>query len=376
MNLSAPSLGKTPTLSYRQHFEFGCARDLTQNQSPFKFREKESERWFVRYGRCEYEPLSFHDECIRTARRIRESTNLPIDILFSGGVDSEVALRAFIEAGIEVRVWSVRFRGDLNAHDAIWVSHVCESLGLRPKILELDLLKFWERDAMAYAERTQCVSPQLLSTMWLADQTDGFCVLGSGENFIVKRLPEDYVPGESSYLRSVWHLFEKEKIAAWYRHFQVAGRDAAPGFFQYTPEIMLSWFLDGLGCDLWNDRLVGKRYSVSSKLGFYQRHFPILERPKYTGFENVPAQDRAFRMELRKRFDICDQIVMYPVPTLVSDLLPPGFEDRLSRYVSEFDTNVWGESLHLSALPKPETIDGRRYNRDHPPPETKPVGSF
>lgn len=375
MKLSTPNLRKIPTLSHQNHFKFGTCVG-TQGGVPFSFREQESDRWFVEYGRSEFTPLSFRDECLRTARRIRENTNLPIDVLFSGGVDSEVALRSFLDAGIDVRVWSVRFKDGLNAHDTIWVSHVCESLGVKPRFVDLDILKFWENDGMAYAERTQCVSPQLLSTMWLADQTDGFCVLGSGENFIVKRVPKTYVTEVSPYLRSVWHLFEKEKIAGWYRHFLVQGRDAAPGFFQYTPEIMLSWFLDDLGCDLWNDRAFRKLSSASSKLNFYRRHFPVLERPKYTGFENVVERDRAFRMELRKRFDICDQIVISPVPTLVRGLLPSGSEDLAARYISEFARNEWGEELRLESLPAAETIDGRRYNTDQPPSETKPIISF
>ncbi|MDX9730898.1 MAG: 7-cyano-7-deazaguanine synthase, partial [Bdellovibrionales bacterium] len=250
------------TLTHRNHFEFGY------NGVPFSERNSADDEWFVRYGACERMPHSFYEECLKTARLIRESTTLPIDVLFSGGVDSEVALRAFLDAGIEVRVLSLRFARGLNAHDIEWVERVCSGLGVKARYVDLDLERFWETDAYDYAARTQCVSPQLVSTMWLADQTDGYCVLGSGENFIVKRLEESYIPGESPYLRSIWDLFEKEKIASWYRHFLLQNRDAAPGFFQFTPEIMLSWFLDEMGCDLWNDRIEGNRNSVSSKLPF------------------------------------------------------------------------------------------------------------
>ncbi len=307
-------------------------------------------------------PLSFREECLATARLIRESTRLPIDILFSGGVDSEVALRSFIEAGIPVRVLSLRFTGGLNAHDIEWVERSCSRLGVEPRFVDLDLLKFWETTAQGYADRTQCVSPQLLSTMWLADQTDGYCVLGSGENFIVKRVPTSYVPGESPYLRSTWDLFEKEKIAAWYRHFIVEGRDAAPGFYQYTPELMLSWFLDSMGCDLWNDRIPSKLNSVSSKVAMYQRHFDIENRPKFTGFESVQPEDAVFRRELRKKFNACDHITKTPVPTLVRSMLPEAFVSREKEFTSEFSNPEWGEAVSLSgALPPAELIDGRIY---------------
>ncbi len=307
-------------------------------------------------------PQSFREECLATARLIRESTRLPIDVLFSGGVDSEITLRSFIEAGIPVRVLSLRFAGGLNSHDTEWVERSCSRLGVEPKFVDLDLLKFWETTAQGYADRTQCVSPQLLSTMWLADQTDGYCVLGSGENFIVKRVPTSYVSGESKYLRSTWDLFEKEKIAAWYRHFIVEGRDAAPGFYQYTPELMLSWFLDPMGCDLWNDRIPGKLNSVSSKVTMYQRHFDLENRPKFTGFENVQVEDAIFRRELRKKFNACDHITKTPVPSLIRSMLPADFISRESEYTSEFSNPEWGEAVALHGpLPPAVMIDGRIY---------------
>lgn len=307
-------------------------------------------------------PLSFHDECVETARRIRDNTSLPIDVYFSGGIDSEVAMRSFVEAGIPIRVFCLKFENDLNAHDVAWAEKVCGQLGLPLKYVEIDILKFWENEAWDYALRTQCVSPQLLSTMWLSDQTDGFAVLGSGENFIVKRVPADYESGHSPYLRSIWDLFEKEKIASWYRHFIVRGRDAAPGFFQYSPELMLSWFLDELGCGLWNDRILGKRNSVSSKYNFYRRHFPIEQRPKYTGFELIQDEDARFRRELRTKFDNCDHIVLSPVPTLIRQMLPENSKGLERRFTTPFVNETWREELSLSGPMPPVTlVDGRIF---------------
>lgn len=358
--------GRPTQLSFGNHFEFGYSNAalFDGRAVPFSLRTSPEDTWFVRYGRAGRRPFDFRRECVETARRIREATNLPIDVLFSGGVDSEVTIRSFLEAGIDIRVTTARFKDDLNRHDVEWAEKIGRELGIPIRFVDLDLLKFWESDAMAYADRTQCVSPQLLTTMWLADQTDGFCVLGSGENFIVKRLPEGYVPGESPYLRSLWDLFEKEKIAAWYRHFQLQGRDAAPGFFQYTPELMLSWFLDPIGCDLWNDRRIGKRNSESSKLEQYQQHFPLAPRPKYTGFEKVIEHDKILRAELRKRHTNSDFIVGTPVPTLVQSMLPIGAEKLAREYISEFSNPAWGYELSLTKeMPKPRLIDGWIFYR-------------
>jgi hypothetical protein len=311
---------KTPLLTYRQHFEFGYERNGTFQ--PFTARESSTDLWTVRYGRSHRMPLSFRAECNETARVIRRNTNLPIVVLFSGGVDSEVTLRAFVESGIEVSVAILRFRDDLNVHDFAWAVSTCELLKVPYRFYDLDLREFWQTQAMTYARDTQCVSPQLLSTMWLIDQIEGFCVLGSGEHYLAKRKIPDQAITETNYLRSHWDLIEKEKIAAWYRHFLVRGRDGCPGFFQYTPEIMLSWLVDPLAVELWNDRIPGKLDSTSSKLRFYRQHFDLRVRPKYSGFEKVSNRDLEIRKHLYEMFPDSDWAFSTPVFNLLRDLSP------------------------------------------------------
>ena len=56
----------------------------------------------------------------------------------------------------------------------------------------------------------------------------------------------------TSYPKRPWYMHEREKIAAWYRHAMLTDRPAIPGYFQYTPEVMLSF----LGCILSNFFLI------------------------------------------------------------------------------------------------------------------------
>lgn len=305
-----------PLLTERNHFEFGY-----DNQA-FTFREHPNQKWFVKYGRCQNTPLDFKNECIRTAKKIRQSTKDPIYVMFSGGVDSEVALRSFVEAQIEVQAAILRFKNDLNIHDISWAIVICEALKVPYKIYDLDILDFWKNQALKYAEPTYCVTPQLISTMWLVDQIDGYPVMGSAECLFVKEVPEGYKPGISPYPRSDWSLWEKEKIAAWYRHFMVRNRDGCPGFYQYTPEIMLSYLQDPFVQDLVNDKLIGKLSTESSKLKIYQQHFDIITRPKYTGFEKLQNEDAYYRNQLKEMFPGCDQIYQTNLHVLSSDLRP------------------------------------------------------
>ncbi len=291
-----------PELTHRNHFKFGY------NCQPFSFRKSSDDNWFVSYGRCDRQSYSFHDECLATAKLIRKNTNQDLHMMFSGGVDSEVALRSFVESGIPVTAAILRYENDLNVHDISWAVVTCEALGVPYKFYELDLIQFWNTRADDYANETYCVSPQLLATMWLIDQIKGYPIMGSGECLFVKEKPADYKPGISPYLKSDWTLWEKEKIAAWFRHFMIRNREGCPSFFQYTPEIMLSYLNDPFVRDLISDKITGKLSTESSKLAVYQQHFPLHDRPKYTGFEKVQKEDAAFRARLKARFSDSDAI--------------------------------------------------------------------
>lgn len=304
---SAPA----PLLTHHQHFQFGYTRNGVF--APFSTREQESDAWTVRYGRSRRYPMSFRSECLETARIIHRTAKQTINVMFSGGADSEVALRSFHEAGVPVAASILKLKNGLNLHDCAWAILACEELRIPYKLYELDLHKFWNSpEALHLATETQCISPQLLATMWLVDQCEGFCVLGSGENFLHDLGPESALPG--------WHLSEKEKIAAWYRHFIVRNRTGCPGFFQYTPELMLAWLLDPLAIKLWQRSAPSHLDSLSTKFPIYRQHFDLRPRPKYTGFEKVAPEDATFRSKLQRLFPHANGVVNTPIRDLIRQL--------------------------------------------------------
>ncbi len=320
-------------LTYRNHFEFGY------NGKPFSFRKNPKDQWFVRYGQSSRPALSFHDECLETARVIRSRTNLPLHVMFSGGADSEVVVRSFAEAGIEIEAAILKFKDDINDHDIQWAIKACKNLNVPYRFYELDLLKFWAEGYQTYSDPTYCISPQLLPTMWLADQIQGYPIMGSGECFLVRTdAPDPQEPARTDYPAADWELYEKEKIAAWYRHFMIRNKEACPGFFQYTPEIILSYLMDHYVRDLCTNKIFGKYSTVSSKLKIYQNHFPSLEeRPKYTGYEKVQNEDAALRKILTDMYPETGQIHKTKYHDLVQLLSPPapGLFHKVRSWFSE-----------------------------------------
>lgn len=301
-------------LTHNNHFKFGY------DGIPFNFRESIKNQWWVSYGKCKTPPLTFHSECINTAKIIHQKSKGKSTLLFSGGVDSEVVLQSFILAKLPIKAAILRFKNELNIHDISYAIIACEKLGVPYYFFDLDILKFWESNLFKYANPTYCSSPQLLSTMWLIDQINEFPVLGSGECLLVKDIPKDYVPGVSEYGHSEWKLYEKEKIASWYRHFMVRNRDGCPGFFQYTPELILSYILDPFVKKLTGNEITGKLCTASSKLKIYQQHFDLIDRPKFTGFEKIQNYDSYYRNILLNAFPDANQVAMTPLSTLKENM--------------------------------------------------------
>jgi len=306
-------------LTHNQHFRFGYNADMAA------FRLSETDAWRVSYGQCAGQPGNFGQECIRAARLIGQMARGPIRVLFSGGIDSEVALRSFLAAGVDMSAVILRFADDLNIHDISHAVVTCESLNVKYRFFNMDVRDFFSsREAWAYAELTACVTPQFLPTMWLADQIDGFTVIGSGDCLIVRSEIENDCPrlGPYSALFSAepvavdggpWNLWEKEKVAAFYRFFLKRKREACPGFFQYTPELIASFITDEITVRYLNLAPDSVMTAGAAKYPLYKKYFPIAPRPKYTGYERLRDDDMRLRRRLLEAFPGANAVFRTPV---------------------------------------------------------------
>lgn len=285
------------------HFKFGY------NSVWFSDRTSPLDQWTVRYGQCTRPVESFRNECIKAAENIWERRDgSSIDVLFSGGSDSEIVLRSFLALGVPVNVHIMRFSNYVNAHDWCYAYVICQNLGIEPIFHDLDLIDFWKSGkCLHYAEISKAVSPQLLPHMWLIDKIDGLPILGSGESYTARLdIPDkrDKQLTQTDYNTNCdWVLYEREKIAAWYRYSMKSNRKVVPGFFQYSPELMLSFFNDPLSISLHNNKIFGKLSNKSTKFEIYKSHWPeLIDRNKWSGFELVEPLDRVIRADLREQY--------------------------------------------------------------------------
>lgn len=81
-------------------------------------------------------PMGFLDECVARAVEIHQR-HPDAFLALSGGVESQVALRSFLEAGIKPQVLIMRWSQDRNNYDVNPAVTTAEKFGLKPEIVEL-----------------------------------------------------------------------------------------------------------------------------------------------------------------------------------------------------------------------------------------------
>lgn len=330
--------------TYNNHFKFGYLQE-DDNGMPVKKlygqRRSESDEWIIEYGQCNGFS-DFRTECISAAEKIYNNRQgAKIDVLFSGGSDSEIVLRSFYELGVDFNVHIMRYDDYLNAHDWSYAYVICQNLNIKPIFHDLNLLKFWGSSQFHdFAQQSKCVSPQLVTHMWLMNRMDNLPVMGSGECYtaradIVLHRSTDF--SKTPYSAHVpWVMYEREKIACWYRFPMHHRQNAIPGFFQYTPEIILAFLTDPDSVKLYNNKCRGRLSNKNTKFDIYKKHWPeLIDRKKWSGFEKVTDNDRNLRRQLRDLYgdheyeywSECNYLVKYM--TKQESVFPVNFSPRI-----------------------------------------------
>ncbi len=330
------------TYTYKNHFKFGY------NNKYFNHRKSPNDIWNVKYGRCENTPNNFRIECVNAAKLINKSTNSDIYILLSGGIDSEIVARSFVEANIDIMCIIGRFNTVMNDHDIRYATKFCRVFRIPYKIIDIDIYKFWKNDLYKYASTSKCISPQLVIPMYLADQVDGHVVIGAGECYMVQNSDCEF------------ELYEKEKIAVWYRHFMINDKEGTPGFFQYTPELILSFINDKSIINIPKSKRISTYYE---KLKVYKKYWPEIEdREIYTGFEKFKELDyNLYRPYLENKFGEYNGVYKTQINVLRDNLSPIKCSRCTSELIMQYHDLYEKEGMTLKKNPYNDKIKFTYY---------------
>ena len=271
-------------LSKNNHFIWGY------NNVPWTKRSSLYDKFYIRYGKIKFQPSSFRDACIISAKEISSKAKLlgkkPL-IYYSGGRDSESIIAAFLASGEDFSIAHIKYVPNYNSHEYYFVKKFIDRYSL-------DLIEF-NVDPIEFIRSPKCFllatrdNARLIETHLLASITDTikdryYPVLDHPGTMLFRKTKNLSQPGN-------WYWKDFEHLMFYYNHCINENMDACPSFYHWSPEIILAFLLDPVIVNLVNDITYGKITNRTSTLNLYNSAFPEFNfeaRSKYTGFEFLP----------------------------------------------------------------------------------------
>jgi hypothetical protein len=245
---------------------------------------------------------SYYEELLDNARLIRDTFTGELDLLFSGGIDSEIILRVYLELKIPINVYIFKYENDYNYIEFNLAVKICEELSVTPTIIDFQLQKFFENEAYNIWTKVYSNNGAWLPHMKMTEYVDGLPIIGMGEPYW-GRTSKDW-NSKHSWNFEMW---EGPHYCALYH--RTIGRPVISDWYEYSPEIILSHLELPIVKDLLDDKIPGKYSSWSSRLPIHRAYWPTIpERPKLVGFEGrVPKKDTVlpeFMVEFSNKYNM------------------------------------------------------------------------
>lgn len=228
--------------------------------------------------------MSFKEELLAAARSTLDCyPDLKPNIFFSGGAESDVMLRTYLEIGCDPKVTIIRYENDYNLYDVSYAVTICSMLNVKYDLIDFNLTKFYENDAERISEIAQIDRPRALPYCKFIEEAEGLPILASGDPS-VHRITKEYTQDKKGdWLGICW-----EHDIGWSKYIRSIDKPAIAEWFKWTPGLLLSYFNLDWFVKLTNDEYHSKLGPNSTKLIGYREAYPdLIDRKKQTGFEKI-----------------------------------------------------------------------------------------
>lgn len=249
----------------------------------FGWREHSHERYNLTVGQIDtdhYASSNFADELKRTADLIYQDLGKDVSIWLSGGTDSEIVLRNFLDIGIKPNCYTIKFKDDYNANDVNEAIDLAKDLDVPLHIIDFDVKDFYNSgQASEFGQKLQCTQITYLVVYYSILKLGLPSVMG-GELLLRRNINTD----PSSW----YYCIRENEDASAMRFTQTFNIPLVNEYFSYTPELMLYYLEDPNIYNLVTTRLNYKLSSVSSKNAILKQLLPDIRfRKKTHGYEKL-----------------------------------------------------------------------------------------
>lgn len=240
--------------------------------------------WSVEINPPNRSVLNYWEEVKISCSLIYEQRTSPLQLCYSGGLDSEFVLATLLDMGIPVEVFIMNTQ--YNYHETKYAFKFCESKNITPVVVDLNYDQFVESgQLLEIAEKMKCAQWQIPANMWLVQQLTGTVIIGNDPPHL-KLNQQD----------NLWYLDEEEVIHSQFNFWKQNNIEGTPFLLSYTPESMLSFLLDPDIEKLANHGFPGKLGTNSTKVRVFNRHsgYNLEQRVKQHGYE-IAEQSQIFK---------------------------------------------------------------------------------
>jgi hypothetical protein len=259
------------------------------NSIPWTDRKTLYDKFFITYGKINQVPSNFRESCINAAKEIeikcKNIKKRPL-IYYSGGIDSESIIAAFLIAGIDFSVAHIKYLPNYNDHEYFYVQKFIKKYSLDYKEYSVDAEKFLTSTRcfdLAVRDNARLIETHLLTSITDQIRDKYYPILDHPGTMLFRKNLNLSEPGD-------WHWKDFEHIMFFYNYCKNENLDACPSFYHWSPEIILAFLLDPLIKDMVSGKIYGKITNRTSTLPLYNNTFPEFNferRNKYGGFEFI-----------------------------------------------------------------------------------------
>jgi len=231
--------------------------------------------------RVDFKPVtrSYDDffQCVlRDTKYIWDNKSARLNLMFSGGIDSEYMVNAFRFLKMDFNLIIIKLKPNYNDHEVKYALEYCQQHNIKPIIIDLDFDQFViSGKFLETANRYRCAWHQIPATINCITKLDGNVVMAFNDPHLYKKDNNTWWLDVLEYQQSLISCFRENDI------------DGTPFFIGYSPESFLSFLYEKSIIELVNNRKPGKLGTYSSRINFYSKPWPMTPRQKYTGYETI-----------------------------------------------------------------------------------------
>lgn len=265
--------------TYQNHLKYTIGGRL------YGYRENSIEPFNVVVGAVDkdvYRLSNYRQELRRTADLVYKEFGKDLILFLSGGTDSEIVLRSFIEIGFKPRCATIKFADDLNLSEVEEAKAIANEVGVSLEELPFDVREFYNSgESSEFGKDIQCT--QITYQMvYLNILKLGMPAVMGGEVLCTRGVYNGY---------SEWYYtFRENEDASAIRFSEKFNIPLVNEWFSYTPELLLFYLERQEIQDLISNKMNYKLSSVSSKNEILRKLYPeIRPKSKRHGFEKLLA---------------------------------------------------------------------------------------